>query len=71
MAKAPQYSGRNVLVFDHNTRTSNFNSGRSVEIIAIFQACSTAKMYAVRTSKLFAFATICTATLNSSESGRI
>ena len=42
-------------------------TGRSVEIIAIFQACSTAKMYAVRTFKLFAVATVCTATLNSSE----
>ena len=47
-------------------------TGRSVGIIAMFQACSTAKMYAVRTFKLFAVATIiCTATLNSSESGQI
>ena len=41
-------------------------TGRSVEIIlfiAIFQAWSTAKMYAVRTVKLFAVATTCPATL--------
>ena len=77
MGQAPQYSGRNVYWCSTPARERACIqlTGRSVEIIlfiAIFQACSTAKKYTIRTFKLFAVATIiCTATLYSSESGQI
>ena len=52
MGDAPLYSGRNILVFDYNMRLRTSlhaqMGGRSVEMVATFQECSMAKMYAVR-----------------------